>query len=101
MKKLLIVLLLIGSSCTFAIADLPVREYPGWKNSDRFAISNVSDFKDAYDADEPIAFYVEGQSDKMIAGQASGFNLQAVIHEVPRSNTVRFAIVNRTSAPGE
>ena len=91
MKRILIALLFVAAVYTPASAGSIPREYPGWKTPQHFEISSVYDYQEEYDAAQPIAFYVEGKSDKIDLGQSTGFTIQARIDEFPRTKPLSFA----------
>lgn len=51
----------------------------GWKSSERFEISNIDGFQEAYNSEEPIVLYVEGKSDKMSVEKENGFYVAATL----------------------
>ena len=74
---------MIAAGATGAKADVP--DYPppnphadlltrrGWKNRDRFEISNIDGLKESYKEEEPIVFHVKGSSDLMDVEPSNGF----------------------------
>ncbi len=58
----------------------------GWNSSERFEISDVYGLQEAYNAEEPIVFYVEGKSDKLNVEKENGFYVAASL-DIPSENT--------------
>lgn len=50
-----------------------------WKDSERFDISRIDGLYDEYNPGEPIVFFVEGKSDKLIVEKENGFYVSALL----------------------
>lgn len=66
------------------VSYIAVKEYPGWKNSERFEFSYIDGFLEVYNPEEPIVFTVEGKSDKMYVDETNGFSAFATMFDVTK-----------------
>jgi hypothetical protein len=70
-----------------------VREYKGWKNSERFEFSYVDGFQEIYNPEEPITFSFEGKSDKLYVDDANGFSATAWLFNLLTNQGTRADVI--------
>jgi len=64
-----------------------------WTGTDRYEISYIDGYREAYLSGEPIEFYVEGKSDKLVINKENGFYVSAALHNLTNPSA-QVAIVN-------
>lgn len=56
-----------------------------WKTYERYEISNIYGLENVYKANEPIIFYVQGNSGKLDVDETNGFSVVATMMEMSRN----------------
>lgn len=75
----------VSSDYNPIVTHMEVREYKGWKNSERYDFSYIDGFQEIYNPGEQIIFSVEGKSDKLYVEKSSGFDVTATIFDLSRN----------------
>ena len=101
MKKLLTAIFILASCCTSAHAVTTARDYPGWKTADRFQISNIDGYQEAYSTQDDIIFYVEGKSDKVNVEPGTGFLVSAILYDIPWTSAASIKTAKVTYDPAK
>jgi len=92
MKAVFFALLLVVTSNMPSLAGTTAREYPGWKSAERFEISKIDGYQEAYNGQVPVVLYLEGKSDQMSIEPSNGFFTSAILYDIPRTG-IQNAIV--------